>query len=160
MPSICKFLNKGDRTCKISLLFLLLFFSAPNAHAETSFNQREMVCLANNIYHEARGENVKGWEAVAHVTLNRVNHEDFPNTICRVVHQKDNGTCQFSWACSKDSKIKNPEIYQDILDFARKFLSHRPKDITLGSLYYHSTRVRRFSGLSKTIHLNGHVFYK
>ena len=47
-------------------------------------NSRHVECLAKNIYHEARGEPANGKQAVAHVVLNRVNRNDFPNTICAV----------------------------------------------------------------------------
>ena len=50
-------------------------------------------CLAMNIYHEARGERWEGQIAVAHVTMNRVAHDEWPNNVCDVVYQKK----QFSW---------------------------------------------------------------
>ena len=50
-------------------------------------------CMTANIYHEARGESLKGQYAVAHVVMNRVHHEQFPNSVCEVVFQPK----QFSW---------------------------------------------------------------
>lgn len=72
---------------------------------------QELECLATNIYHEARGESLEGKIAVAHVTVNRVWHHRYPNTVCDVVYQaryyvnwKGNRVprrhqCQFSWYC-------------------------------------------------------------
>ena len=58
-----------------------------------SVDPEQHECLALNVYHEARGEVIEGQIAVAHVTLNRVNHSYFPETICDVVYQNR----QFSW---------------------------------------------------------------
>lgn len=52
-----------------------------------------MICLALNVYHEARGEPLDGQVAVAQVTMNRVASKRYPNTVCEVVYQKS----QFSW---------------------------------------------------------------
>src|ERR1700676_3174349 len=47
----------------------------------------DLECLAENIYFEARGEPLEGQYAVAEVTLNRTRAQNFPHTICSVVHQ-------------------------------------------------------------------------
>ena len=46
-----------------------------------------LACLAMAIYFEARGEPTVGQIAVAHVIMNRVESDDFPNTVCGVVTQ-------------------------------------------------------------------------
>ncbi|MCB9992664.1 MAG: cell wall hydrolase [Hyphomicrobiaceae bacterium] len=63
--------------------------------------QHERTCLAEAIYHEARGEPEAGQWAVAQVILNRVNSSRYPSTICGVVFQNANSGhgCQFSFAC-------------------------------------------------------------
>ena len=45
----------------------------------------DLRCLAENIYHEARGEPLAGQYAVAEVTMNRVRSREFPNSVCAVV---------------------------------------------------------------------------
>ena len=60
----------------------------PNAY------HQQMVCLAENIYFEARAEGVEGKAAVANVTRNRVESNLFPNTYCEVVQQ---GPVRESW---------------------------------------------------------------
>jgi N-acetylmuramoyl-L-alanine amidase len=52
-----------------------------------------ILCLALNIYHEARGEIVDGQMAVAQVTLNRTLDPRWPDNICDVVYDDS----QFSW---------------------------------------------------------------
>lgn len=64
---------------------------------------REVECLAKNIYHEARGEPTSGRYAVAWVTMNRVHSDEFPNTTCGVVYQISHSSdrskrwAEFSW---------------------------------------------------------------
>ena len=49
--------------------------------------QQEIRCLAETVYHEARGESIDGQMAVAETVINRVRSGDFPRTICGVVRQ-------------------------------------------------------------------------
>ena len=46
-----------------------------------------VICLALNIYHEARNQPVTGQIAVSEVVLNRVLDEEYPDNICDVVYQ-------------------------------------------------------------------------
>ena len=46
-----------------------------------------LMCMALNIYHEARNQSVVGQVAVAEVVMNRVEDSRFPDTICEVVKQ-------------------------------------------------------------------------
>jgi hypothetical protein len=60
-------------------------------------------CLSNTIYHEARGESIKGQVLVAKAVINRKNHKEFPNTICKVVYAKN----QFEWTWVVKSRKTN-----------------------------------------------------
>ena len=71
----------------ITIISFLLIFNI-FSYAE---NQNEQIlCLAKNIYHEARGEENIGKIAVSNVVINRVNSKNFPNDICSVVPKKSN----------------------------------------------------------------------
>ncbi|MCS6760021.1 MAG: cell wall hydrolase, partial [Candidatus Devosia euplotis] len=62
----------------------------------------ERNCLAQAIYHEARGESATGQLAVANVIVNRARSSKFPSTLCGVVYQnaeKGYHRCQFTFAC-------------------------------------------------------------
>ena len=50
--------------------------------------ERQLECLAMNIYREAGHENFEGKVAVAQVTMNRASHPSFPKDVCGVVYQK------------------------------------------------------------------------
>jgi spore germination cell wall hydrolase CwlJ-like protein len=62
---------------------------------------RDLECLSQAVYYEARGESAQGQAAVAQVVLNRVRHPAFPKTVCAVVFQGAavGHGCQFSFAC-------------------------------------------------------------
>jgi hypothetical protein len=49
-------------------------------------DKKQLKCLADNIYYEARGEDITGKAAVARVVMNRVNY-GFASTPCNVVYQ-------------------------------------------------------------------------
>ena len=65
----------------------------------TAPTQKQITCLAENIYFEAGHEPIEGKIAVAHVTFNRVLAGNYADSICDVVYQKTKSTCQFSWYC-------------------------------------------------------------
>ena len=120
---------------------------------------REKTCLATNIYHEARGENERGKQAVAQVTLNRTQNENFPSDICGVVYQG----CQFSWYCDgKSDEIFDEKAWADSLRVANDALEGRTSQ-SVGSnvVYYHSNRVKpRWARTKKFIASIGkHLFY-
>lgn len=128
-----------------------------------------VMCIALNVYHEARGEPLAGKVAVTQVVLNRVKSPLFPNTPCEVVkqgHYDGNipiiNQCQFSWWC--DGKSDTPK---DIIEFdkaislAQNIYNNYYYDITEGSIYYHSINIEPYWArhYTKTVTINNHVFY-
>lgn len=132
-------------------------------HALSASAQKEVKCLAENIYFESAHEPDEGKLAVAFVTLNRTRHKSFPGSVCDVVTQKTKSTCQFSWFCLvKDKTPRNDEIYSKILDMASFVYVNYDKitDPTLGALYYHADYVNpRWKNLNHTKTIGRHIFY-
>lgn len=146
----------------------------------SSKTQKEMVCLAENIYFEARNEPIEGQLGVAFVTMNRVNSELFPDTICEVVKQKkkvasignQKVVCQFSWYCERKPKRMsqqgllrhtNNEAYNEILQRVIFFYANyeRLKDPTKGALFYHADYVNpRWKNVRRTVKIGRHIFYQ
>ena len=93
-----------------------------------------VTCLALNIYHEARGEPIKGMQAVALVTLNRSIVTNKP--ICEVVHSPK----QFSWTMYKP-KASDPVAYKLAEKIAIDTLTGKVSDFTAGATFYHSVSV-------------------
>lgn len=48
---------------------------------------KELTCLINTLYAEARSEPEEGIRAVMSVIYNRKNHKNYPNTFCKVILQ-------------------------------------------------------------------------
>ena len=63
----------------------------------------EVMCLAENIYFEARAESYSGKAAVGNVTRNRVEDARWPATFCEVVMQ---GPVRESWKTKQDPNLK------------------------------------------------------
>ena len=167
----------------ILLVYLCLIVSCQRALAS---EQRwdnptdEHICLALNIYHEARNQGLAGRVAVALVTLNRMRDSRFPDNICDVVKQgpvraswKKNGTfypirhrCQFSWYCDgKSDKPHQKAAWRAAKATANWFLDnegHYIFDFTDGSTFYHAHYVKPEWSTRKqrTGRIEDHIFYK
>lgn len=116
-----------------------------------------LLCLALNIYHEARGEPLQGQRAVAHVVINRVKHPAYPDDVCKVVYQDK----QFSWVGTKKQKPKGP-AWDQAKTVAYKALLGESKDPTYGATHFHTKYVKpKWSYRLKRVRtINNHVFYK
>lgn len=126
-------------------------------------SNRDLQCLARNIYWEAGGESEVGKFAVAAVTLNRVDHRRYPGSVCGVVYQSVGRSCQFSWACNgKRNQTPTGVRWQRSVEVAHRALSGDFEDPTGGALYFHGTRERPSWSRTRlrTTRLGGHVFYR
>lgn len=124
--------------------------------------QKQVDCLAQNIYHEAGYEPEDGQIAVALVTLNRTEDPRFPKDICSVVKQRTNTVCQFSWFCEGKKAIRNNFVYEQTREVALYVYANYEKmhDFTKGALYYHADYVNPRWKLEKTTKIGHHIFYK
>jgi len=124
------------------------------------------MCLALNVYHEARNEPMSSQYAVAHVVINRVQHDRWPDDICSVVKQgyvKGRKTCQFSWYC--DGKADTPyetRAWALSILVADDVVKGNSTDITKGATHYHANYVKPYwaKSLRHTVSYGSHKFYK
>jgi spore germination cell wall hydrolase CwlJ-like protein len=128
---------------------------------------KQLECLAKNIYFEAGGESFEGKVAVAQVTINRAESGKFPKDICQVVYQKnvvyEKVLCQFSWYCQQASgvKPKNIAVFQESELLARQVLLENFRLPSLkNALYFHATHINPKWDREKVAQIGGHVFYK
>ena len=154
---------------KLWITLPILFFGyVGNVEASP---EEEIVCLAENIYWEARSESTAGKVAVGLVTLNRVKDDRFPDTICGVVKQTkyypsgriDLHSCQFSWYCDgKSDKPTDRRCWEDALLIAEVMITYDSIDVTDGALWYHSRKVQPEWSMvyTKTVSIDNHIFYK
>ena len=134
--------------------------SAPTpARAQTPTAQH---CVALAMYWEARGEGLRGMQAVGSVILNRVADQRFPETPCGVVQQGgETPPCQFSWWCDgKSDRPTNRTQWSTALTVADQMLTRRPNDATGGALFFHSTAIRNPWRRQQTARIGNHVFYR
>jgi hypothetical protein len=130
----------------------------------------ERDCLAQAIYHEARGESEVGQLAVANVIVNRARSGKFPSTLCGVIYQnaeKGYHRCQFTFACDGRSDVpgerrawaRSAALAQDV--YAEFALGEDVGAIPGTALYYHTTNVRpnwanTYNAVSQ---IGSHIFY-
>jgi spore germination cell wall hydrolase CwlJ-like protein len=126
-----------------------------------------LMCLALNVYFEARNDSMAGQYAVAQVVMNRVQSSKFPNDVCSVVKQSRNdGTCQFSWYCDgKSDRPREPYAWAYAQMVAADVLIGQGievTDITQGATHYHAHYVRPYwaDKLEYTVTYGSHMFYK
>lgn len=115
-----------------------------------------VVCLALNIYHEARGESLTGQLAVAQVTLNRISDPRYPDEICEVVYQRR----QFAWT-------QDPEPVDELGSFAlalfvaQTALDPSAPDPTHGATHFYSGPAPYWApAMNVTNRIGGHTFLK
>jgi N-acetylmuramoyl-L-alanine amidase len=138
-----------------------------NNSVTAEVRNKQLDCLARNIYFEAGGEPFEGKVAVAQVTINRANSGQFPNDICKVVYQKnvvyEKVLCQFSWYCQQPSnaKPKNTTAFRESEMVARQVLLEGFRLPSLQkALYFHATHINPKWNREKVAVIGGHVFYK
>jgi spore germination cell wall hydrolase CwlJ-like protein len=129
--------------------------------------EKQLDCLAINIYREAGYEPFEGKVAVAQVTMNRVATGKFGDDVCGVVYQKnvimERVVCQFSWACDSVHRNRpvNKEAYNESYAVAKKVLLENFRlDILKDALYYHATYVNPRWQLEKIGQIGQHIFYR
>ena len=134
--------------------------------ATVAQRDRELKCLAQNIYYEAGSEPFEGKVAVAQVTINRASSGKFPADLCGVVYQKsvltDRVLCQFSWYCEQPG-IRKPvhgAAYDESMAVAKKVLLEGFRlDGLKQAMYFHADYLRPRWGLEKVAHIGRHIFY-
>ena len=126
---------------------------------------RDLECLTQAVYYEARGEGRDGMKAVAQVVLNRARHPAFPKTICGVVFQGSNRStgCQFSFTCNGAMRGRvNQSAWNRARDVASAALSGNAYAPVGSATHFHTTAVRPSwrNNLVRVSSIGDHVFYR
>ncbi len=121
---------------------------------------REVMCLAQAVYFESRGEPLNGQLAVARVIVNRAESNRFPDDYCSVVTQRS----QFSFV--RGGHIPMPNESSSAWNRAKAIarIAHRDLwDSEAGdALYFHATHVRPSWARRMTTRarIDNHIFYR
>lgn len=155
-------MSKVNMNLVILLILVVIgvFLHATLSEAAESWPRDPVSCMAANIYHEARGESFEGMLMVAQVTLNRVNSQLYPNTICEVVKQKD----QFSWYWDGRSDVpKNLKSWQVAMNIALAYaLDDVADDYDHSATHYYAYKKVKptwAKNLTYVATIGNHVFY-
>ncbi|MBL0949001.1 MAG: cell wall hydrolase [Brevundimonas sp.] len=126
---------------------------------------RDLECLTQAVYYEARGEGRDGQRAVAQVVLNRARHPAFPKTVCAVVFQgagRSTG-CQFSFTCDGSMRRGiNRGAWNRARQVASEALSGSVYAPVGNATHFHTTRVSPGwrTSLIRVGQVGDHVFYR
>jgi spore germination cell wall hydrolase CwlJ-like protein len=138
-----------------------------NSSVTAEVRNKQLECLARNIYYEAGNQPFEGKVAVAQVTINRAESGQFPKDICQVVYQKnvvyERVLCQFSWYCETATmtRPKNTAVFKESEMVARQVLLEGFRLPSLkNALYFHATHINPKWNRERVAVIAGHVFYK
>lgn len=137
---------------KCAVIVLSLSLTA-TLHAK-SYDNTQIQCIAQNAYHEARGEGEKGMLGTIFVVLNRTKDSRFPSTPCKVIAQKN----QFVWY-GKGKTIKEPKEYNKAKQLVHEVLDGKHKDVTCGAIYFNAHH-KSPKNSKFTVRIGNHSFYK
>lgn len=160
-----------DAANGIELAGLAIANQSARPRRYNTISERQLRCLAEGMYFEARGEPMRGQLAVGRVILNRVQSRSYPDTICDVVYQNDHmhNRCQFSFACDgKPDVIAERTVWKHVQGYAAWLLAtdlegsdYQVLASLAAATHYHADYVRprwaKFFEL--TARIGRHIFY-
>ncbi len=120
---------------------------------------QELGCMALTLYHEGRGESIKGQLAIAAVITNRVKSKNYPDTICEVVWQRK----QFSWTHTalKYHSVNDFKAWRQSLALAQSFIEGETLTEVGDATHYHASGVQPYwiSEGRLVTRVGNHYFY-
>lgn len=142
-------------------------------HFDTPPTPEDYQCMVLNIYFESQNQSLQGQYAVADVVMYRLEHYNYPNTICGVIQDARyydwnpnliiKHKCQFSWFC--DGKSDEPIYEQAFMraEMIAKEVISDPNYIPVieHALFYHGDYVTpNWASSRKFIkQIDNHLFY-
>jgi len=131
-------------------------------------DRQNLLCLARNVYFEARGEPKAGQVAVAEVTMNRLASGRYSSTLCGVVYQKNWDPLRkryvgaFSWTEFDEMPQPKGEEWLAAWKIAEAVYNRQEAPVTEGALFYHATYIQPDWAKEKrqVARIGGHIFYK
>jgi spore germination cell wall hydrolase CwlJ-like protein len=136
-------------------------------------DQKQLACLAKNIFYEAGSESILGQAAVARVVMNRISH-GFGKNPCAVVYQsymvdkliddeiQKVKLCQFSWVCEdKVEPNKNSARYKQAEKVAYDVLAYDEYQdvVPETTLFFHNLQVDPLWPYKQVAKIGNHIFY-
>jgi len=133
----------------------------------TELRERQLACLAKNIYYEAGNQPFEGKVAVAQVTINRTESGLYPSDICKTIYQKnivyEKVLCQFSWVCDRTvtARALNKASFKESEEVAKKVLLEGFRLPGLKeAMYFHGDYINPGWKRERITKIGNHIFYK
>ncbi|WP_138416546.1 cell wall hydrolase [Aquibacillus sediminis] len=125
---------------------------------DSTVSQAEKELLAKLVHAEAKGESYAGKVAVATVVLNRVDHQEFPDTIKDVIYERSGGHYAFS-------PVENGAINETPDAEAEKAVNEALafRGMGQGSIYFYNPETATSDWIRTrevTVTIGNHVFAK
>ena len=127
---------------------------------------KDIYCMSQAIYFEARGEPYRGQIAVGQVVMNRLHHPIYPKDICQVVFQNQQmrNACQFSFACDGiPETVTEPAAWKQAEEIAKGVITGAMYLPEVGkATHYHATYVYPdwAPRLKRVAQIDHHIFYQ
>ena len=141
--------------------------SIESSQITTAMRERQLACLATNIYYEAGNQPFEGKVAVAQVTINRTESGQYPADICKTIYQKnivyEKVLCQFSWVCDRTvvARPVNRANFKESEEVAKKVLLEGFRLPSLkDAMYFHGDYINPGWKREKIAKIGNHIFYK
>jgi hypothetical protein len=126
--------------------------------------ERDLTCLTEAVYFEARSESLGGQAAVAQVVMNRLANPNFPKSVCGVVFQgAAHPGCQFTFAC--DGSMRQP-LELAAWDRARRIAEQALAGVQASAVgaatHYHTVDVDPYwrPTMLRVAQVGLHIFYR
>ncbi|HEY2050016.1 MAG TPA: cell wall hydrolase [Caulobacteraceae bacterium] len=123
---------------------------------------RDLDCLSQAVYYEARGESAAGQAAVAQVVLNRAHDPAYPKSVCAVVYQPaSSGGCQFTFVCDGAmARPLEPLAWRRAREVASRALQGYVMRAVGRALNFHAADASADAKAGTTVaRLGNHVFF-
>ncbi|HEY6862830.1 MAG TPA: cell wall hydrolase [Burkholderiales bacterium] len=142
---------------------------AIDAMGDLRAERQEVLCLAKNVYYEARGESATGQIAVAEVTMNRLASGRYADSVCGVVYQKNWDPIRkryvgaFSWTeLDELPPLAGDEWLRALTIADAVYRGNEPSVLDDRTMFYHATYIKPdwAHGKRQTARIGGHVFYR
>ena len=126
---------------------------------------RDLECLTQAVYYEARGEPQSGQAAVAQVVLNRTRAGRYPKSVCGVVFQHAPALgrvgCQFSFACDRQTaRPRERAAWARAERTAQAALAGRDARVLPAAVTQFRVAGLSSAGLERVAQIGAHVFYR
>ncbi len=135
--------------------------AAQSAADQPAYSERDLFCLAQNVYYEARNQPRKGQLAVAYVTLHRLAASRTGATICDVVYKSGH----FSWTKDRRKLHRTPpntRAWRIAQGIAQQAVTDSDDDPVRGCTFFHAASIEPdwAQSMIRVARIGDHVFYR